>query len=416
LYVEGKLRYESKHVAHALTAAKRFIVDRRVLLQPLRLQESPPFGEKLEEWLPYHVILFGDVSASHFTTAQLRIIRELVVEYGKGFCMIGGTRSFGPGGWGDTPIADVLPIDVDKSREQIKAQIKVTPTSDARTSDIMRISEDDLDVLKTWETLAPLPGANRLVGVKPGATVLATSPTGDPLIVAQQYGKGRALAIAFDQTWRWVLAPKDTRELQKRFWRQVALYLAAPKGHVWITTDRTTYDLRRLKTGADVIHVTAGVEDASGIPVPDAPVEVTLDGPDGHRRPIRLQSDGRLRRTELRQLSASGLYTLRISAQLDGKQLTGEQQFEVIMRDLEAQDILANPDLLRRMAQLSNGQFVELAAMGELLEKVRVSGLPTFRDVAVQRDLSRYLRWPIVAVLIALLCVEWGTRKRRGLV
>ena len=96
--------------------------------------------------------------------------------------------------------------------------------------------------------------------------------------------KGRALAIAFDSTWRWVLTPKDTAELQRRFWRQVALYLAAPKGHIWITTDRAAYDLRRLKrrTRSDVVEVTAGVEDASGLPLTEAPIEATVNLVLGH--------------------------------------------------------------------------------------------------------------------------------------
>ena len=53
------------------------------------------------------------------TARQLGILRELVGTYGKGFCMLGGSSSFGRGGWQNTPVADVLPIDLQLSAGQI---------------------------------------------------------------------------------------------------------------------------------------------------------------------------------------------------------------------------------------------------------------------------------------------------------
>ena len=66
-------------------------------------------------------------------------MRDLVGKYGKGFCMIGGSNSFGRGGWARTPIADVLPVDVAGSNLQIDAPVKIVPTRDGRDSDVMRI-------------------------------------------------------------------------------------------------------------------------------------------------------------------------------------------------------------------------------------------------------------------------------------
>jgi len=416
LYVEGKFRYEAKYIARALLAARRFTTDRRVLLQPLVDRRPAPLSEDLDDWLAYHAILFGDVSAAHFTRRQLEIIRDLVGKYGKGFCMLGGSSSFGRGGWADTPIADVLPIDLEASKLQIDSPVKVVPTREGRESDLMRLGDAGGGVAADWDRLDPLPGANRLGGLKPAATVLAETPAGIPLIVTQPYGRGRAAAIAFDTTWRWVLTKKDTADLQRRFWRQVALFLAAPKGTVWIVTDKTNYDLRRLRRGTEVIRLSAGVEDSRGRPLLEAPAEVRLVDPDGKETPVVLHKSGKIRRGQLPPPERPGLYTLKIETRLDGKPRAAEHRFEVRHRDLESLEVLANHRLMSRIATLSGGRFVPLDGFGRLLKQLRVTTRPERRDTVTHVKLSQSLRWPIIAAIILLMCAEWAFRKRRGLI
>ncbi|RPI60034.1 MAG: VWA domain-containing protein, partial [Planctomycetaceae bacterium] len=103
LYIEGKFRYETKYITQAIEAGKRFSIDRRILMQPFSERRPSPLSEDPRDWLRYHAIIFGDVDASHFSPNQLKIIKELIGEKGKGFCMIGGMSSFGRGGWAGTP-------------------------------------------------------------------------------------------------------------------------------------------------------------------------------------------------------------------------------------------------------------------------------------------------------------------------
>ena len=423
LYVEGKFRYETKYVAQALAAARRFSLDRRVLLQPLAGKQPAALSESLDDWLAYHAIIFGDVAATHFSRKQLEILRDLVGKYGKGFAMIGGDRSFGRGGWAGTPLADIMPVDLAASAGEIDAPVKVTPTREGQQHDLMRIGEAGLDVAGDWARLDPLPGANRLGGLKPAAEVLAQSPAGEPLIVAQTYGKGRSLAIAFDATWRWVLNKHDTAELQRRFWRQVALFLAAPKGNVWIVTDKTNYDLRRLKSGAETVGYRAGVEDSHGRPLLSAPVRVTLTDPQGREtklaptRPDEKKGE-KMYTGRLAPPTAGGTYVMKIAAVVAGKELTAEHRFEVIHRDLESLEVLANFGLLRQMADRGGGRFLPLQRLGELLKDLRLTARPEKRDVPVQHRLAAEMPYPwfAIAALIALLCAEWAIRKRKGLV
>ena len=414
LYVEGRFRYESKYITQAVLGAQRFSIDRRVLLEPMRAGVRAALSDQFDDWLRYHVVLFGDVDPDVLTRGQLEFVRKLVGEKGKGFCMIGGTNSFGRG-WAGTPIADLLPVDPLQCRGQIDQPVKVSPTPAGLRSELMRVGPDD-DVAAAWAQLGELPGANRLGGLKPAAQVLATTPAGEPLIVAQRYGAGRSLAIAFDTTYRWVLTPDETAEAQRRFWRQVMLYLAAPKGNVWIVTDRTSYDLRRLQRGAESVEVSAGVEDPHGRPMPDVPIQVTHTPPDnGQPVPVVCQKTEVMRRGHLpaSAVNRPGVYLLRL--EVEGHD-PAERRFEVTQRDLEALDLLANHDLMREIAKVSGGKYSPLDGLGMLLAEFDLNTQPKKVPRVEAKDLAGDHRWPLMVAALVLLCMEWAYRKRKGLI
>jgi len=68
------------------------------------------------------------------------------------------------------------------------------------------------------------------------------------------------------------------------------------------------------------------------------------------------------------------------------------------------------------MAALSGGKFVRLGELDELMRELRITTKPLKRDTVTHVKLSSRLRWPIIALLIALMCAEWAFRKRKGLV
>jgi hypothetical protein len=281
----------------------------------------------------------------------------------------------------------------------------------------MDIDPDANDVASAWKRLHVLPGANLLAGVKPAAEILAATADGRPLIVAQTYGAGRSLAIAFDTTWLWVTTA-DTGDLQRRFWRQVAMFLCAPKGNAWISSDKPAYDLHRLAAGQDQVTVTAGVEDLRGVPLREGPVTITLTAPGGNVTPLRLalEKDRRVGRLPPRWVAQAGTYALKIEAEVAGSGLSAEYRFDVQSRNLEAMEVLANLDLLKRLAEATGGRHVRLASLSDLIKHLRVSSRPAIRSSLEQLDLGAHLRWPMVAVLIAMFCIEWAVRKRKGLV
>ncbi|MEZ5339313.1 MAG: VWA domain-containing protein [bacterium] len=98
---------------------------RTVRTNNIEVDVVPPGGipYAMEDFQIYDGIIFSDVAAYDITPDQMEMIKILVHEFGKGFLMIGGEKSYGPGGYFNTPIEEVLPVDMDFRRK------KITPSS-----------------------------------------------------------------------------------------------------------------------------------------------------------------------------------------------------------------------------------------------------------------------------------------------
>ncbi len=76
------------------------------LIGPAGIPTSP------EELQGYDAVIFNDLNASSITNPQMKLLQSAVKDSGIGFAMIGGENSFLPGGYYNTPIAEILPVDL----------------------------------------------------------------------------------------------------------------------------------------------------------------------------------------------------------------------------------------------------------------------------------------------------------------
>ncbi len=264
-----------------------------------------------------------------------------------------------------------------------------------------------------WATLPKLKGAVRLGKAKPAATVLATDEQGAPMLVAQPFGRGRTMAFAADSTWRWVMSAQDTAPRFKRFWRQIALWLAGREDEgdnvVFLTIDEVRY----LK-GAKV-RMEARVEDKDGKPVEDADVTASIAAPGGERVPLAFRYDsGRYHATFFP--TEVGDYNVALKALQAGRELGHDSgRFLVYERNLELDPPEAKLATLQALTSASPGGAYfpstrlrdALDSVGKLKSEAKVKK-PEIFDI-----------WdnPFVFVIfLALLCTEWALRKWRGLV
>lgn len=68
---------------------------------------------ELADYLLYDSIIFNNVSAINIPQRKMDMIASAVRNYGVGFVMLGGDESFGVGGYFDTPIEDILPVNME---------------------------------------------------------------------------------------------------------------------------------------------------------------------------------------------------------------------------------------------------------------------------------------------------------------
>ncbi|MBI3866000.1 MAG: hypothetical protein HY290_29335 [Planctomycetia bacterium] len=379
------------------------------------------------EWFKpgaYDVYIIGSVPASVFGPAALKSLSESVRQ-GAGLLMIGGVRSFGPGGYGDTPLADELPVvmlrtelqngdDVDPTLHYLKP-LSMLPTQQGLAHFVMRLESPQKN-LATWQGLPALAGANRFVNLKDGAVVLGeareTGQTRVPLLVAQEFGRSRTMAFAADSTWQWYT--EGHHEAHQRFWQQVVLWLA----HKDTQGDESVWaklDTRRVRVGQPV-NMTFGARDADKRPIEDAVYTVEVTDPDGKKRslmPQRLGSENQARFLETR---TPGDYRVHIGATRGGQPigLGTDVRFIVYDQDLELHNPAADFALLEEITRITGGTNVPPGDFAAHLKKLSRLGLNV--EVTRVHRILLWDNWPLLVLCVVLWGVEWFLRKRRGLV
>src|SRR5690606_1592406 len=184
LYFEGEPRWEVKFM--------RMAVAQDPQLQLVLLQRSAEnkfyrlgvdsaaelqagFPRTREELFSYRAIILGSVEAGYFSREQLQLLTDFVAERGGSLLALGGRRSFSEGGYAGTPLADVLPVELDgRSDTGFFTELSVSPTQLGQGHAALQLAENPDSSRARWETLPPLSTFNRVTRVKPGATTLLT--------------------------------------------------------------------------------------------------------------------------------------------------------------------------------------------------------------------------------------------------
>jgi uncharacterized membrane protein len=429
LYVEGEPRLEYAFLRRAILPDKNLHLiallrqaDKKFLRQGVEsaamLEKGFP-AEKAELY-KYKTVIMGSVEASFFTFDQLRMISDYVSQRGGGFLMMGGKNSFGQGGYINTPIEDVLPVNLGESAQAVPGfqdlEYKVRLTPYGLQHPICQLASSGDQNRKRWDAAPALAGFNPTFDLKPGASALAQGIAPDargqsPVLLAfQRFGRGKSVAFAASNSWRWRMEQEHSDNFYDLFWRQMLRWLVSDvPDPVAITAEKHSYSMEE----SVVFH--ADANDPTFLPLNNVRFAVQVKAPSGQTSPAELSWDvekdgaysGAYKPLEM------GIYEVTAEAFQGDKNLgTARTNFRVADSTEEFHNAAMNASLLKRLSSQTGGRYYLPDHAQSLAEDI------SYTDKGASRLEEKDL-WdmPFLFLLLAgVISIEWIFRKRRGLV
>jgi len=378
-----------------------------------------PTDELFREHLDsFDLVIFQDFNYGPYQVATyLPRIHDYVV-HGGAFAMIGGSRSFGAGGYDQTALAEILPVTmVPGSTAVVEQEFVPTLVEDNARHPIVELVPDAAQNAKTWSELAPLVGANKLLGLQSGAQVLLTHPVekdakGEPMpvLAVGAAGQGRVLALGVDTSWRWGMTTGGQRgdaSAYDRFWDRALRWLARDPllDPAHIDTDKESYG------PGSPLKARLRLRDARYVPLADRELQLVVLNAKGEvqsEHPVHADTDGAAN-VELAVPFESGAYRLAVR-DATADTTVAEQGFLVDSAGDELAYPASRPALLREIADATAGTFHSMSSPPKLatLNKSRARSLGT--DVT-----APFLSPWFVALLVLAFAAEWAVRRTVGL-
>lgn len=413
-------RTEQKFIRRLNETAK-IQIDTQVIL-PGKFSQQSKVDPAMFQQDQYDVYIIGDVPASVFQQSGDNLLGELAlrVSEGAGLLMIGGLHNFGAGGYANTPLAtllpvkmepgDAIPLDVEKPENHINSKIRMLPTQIGNDRYLMTLSPSQNR--QVWEQLPELGGATKLKPKSGAVTVFAESEAGDALLLASETGRGRILALAVDETWKWHLHGFEAEH--QRFWQQMILWLA----HKEFETDKplwTKVEPRNFSPMAKV-QIEFGAQSENGVPIEGAQYQVEVIKPGGETVKVPAQRFADHGLAEFTQTEQPGDYWVRVSGTDAGNSLglPASTRFVVDARDLEMDNPAADPGMMGQIAEMTGGNVIPPEEFADFLKRIAEQGIP--EEIKRYRRINLWDGWWPLLILIGLMSIEWTIRKMKGLV
>lgn len=383
-----------------------------------QVELSAGFPKLPDDLYGYHAIIVDDLESEFFTADQMSLIQKFVSERGGGFLMLGGAESFKEGKYNRTPIGDMLPVYLDAPAEEIApAPLKLDFTREGWLQPWARLRANEADEKRRLADVAPFGVLNKVRGIKPGASVIATASDGRtqfPALAVQRFGNGRVGAILLGDIWHWGFKDEANQKDMAKAWRQTMRWLVAD-------VPQRTELLAESKPGDpnQAIRLQVKVRDKKFQPLDNA--TVTL-----HVRPVGAAgATNVVRLTAEAAPSQAGVYEATYVPRE-----TGGYHAEAVVVDQNGMEAgrsevgwTSDPASDEFRSLKPNRALLEAIAKGTGGEVITASKLTDFAKALPNRKAPITESWtsPIWhqagVFLFALACfvAEWGLRRKRGL-
>jgi uncharacterized membrane protein len=423
LYVEGEPRWDYKFIRRALDddpaieivsmlRTTQNKIYRQGIANPNELING--FPEKPEELFEYQGLILGSVEESFFSMAQRQMIEAFANRRGGGVLLLGGRYALADGGYNVSPFSQLLPVTLPSRKNTFQRSFVAAELTDAgRSSLICRIEDDAEKSNQHWEVLPYLANYQDPGIPKPGAVVLAKVDAGGtrlPLLITQNYGRGRTAVFATGGSWRWRMQQPLGDNSQETFWRQMLRWVAgsSPTRVVASLPDSHIEDDGKIQLRGEV-------RDEQYQPAADAAVQASIIQPDGTSQVIALRPDPLAAGVYAAEWNAPkpGSYIAEVTARQGGKPL-GKDVLTFRREDGVAENFHReqNRELLQKLAEETGGRYYTPQTVNRLSREIAYS-----EAGITSREIKDLWDMPIVFLLvIALRASEWLLRRRWGVV
>ncbi|MEM9531785.1 MAG: vWA domain-containing protein [Pseudomonadota bacterium] len=424
LYIEGEPRWEYKFLRRALTGDEGLALVSLLRVSPNKFYRQgianaaeleAGFPDSREELFAFDALIIGSIEAASFSTEQLEAVRDFVDHRGGGLLMLGGRSGLGDGGWGNSPLAGVMPSEL-PSPEAVsfsRERWPVARTARGEVSRELKFSDLGDQDREQWSSLPALADYQRLGPLRPAASTLINVLVDGaelPLLTTQPFGHGKSYVLATGGTWRWQMSLPLDDQRHETFWRQL---LRAVAGNA-----RQSFRLE-VTTEGDQLSVRAELNSPEFEPVTWAAVTAVLTGereeevrlspvpgaPGAYAARVPLRSAGMHYVQAEVTASTTGPSETPPSALAGAKARTaifhapGRAEFASMQR---------NTALLKEIAAATGGRFWEPDALADLPDAVAGSQAGvTERQVLPVWDAPAWL-----LLLVLLKSTEWLLRRR----
>lgn len=423
LYVEGEPRWQYKFMRRAVArdAGVQLVGLLRTSTNKYYRQGvdtaedlEQGFPEEAEELFQYDALIIGSFEAAFFTPKQQETIKQFVSRRGGSLMMVAGPNGLGQGGWNASAVADVLPAALPEGAGSfVRKRAAVELTAQGRESLICRLDSDAQRNAALWSEMPQLADYQRLGALKPAAVTLLNARVEQealPLLVRQNYGRGRAAIFATGGSWRWRMSLPSSDERHHTFWRQLLRSLVTDtQGTVLLSSDRTIYaDEPRVRLRAEVrtkTYEAANNAVVTAVVTPESGAASTIDMHPSTDEEGVYQAEF--------TAAAPGAYRVETTARLAGQRL-GADTLHLRREDGVAEDFHPeqNRELLTRLAEQTGGRYRRLDELAGLPSEIRFSeaGI-TSREILDLWDMPAFF-----FLLFLLKGGEWLLRRKWGVI
>jgi uncharacterized membrane protein len=444
LYIENEPRWEYKFIRQAeeddrmvqiasMVRTSENKIYRQGISDPKELAGG--FPSRPEDMFLYQGLIIGSVEAGYFTPGQQELIREFVDRRGGGLLLLGGQFSLADGNWNTSNLTDLLPTtlptqagtfhrEADPRNGTTHTTVELAPAG--MDSIITRLVDDPAANAAKWKTLPYLMDYEDPGTPKPGAARLANMITPEgrklPLLITENFGRGRTAIMATGGSWRWQMSSPLGDTAHDLFWQQLLRWLVSDTpGHVAASVPA------QMLFDSGAVTITADVRDQNYNPAPDAKVEAHILGPSGVSALVEMapvpDSPGQFQ--AVWSAPKTGAYLTEVTAQRSisnngserdtgkmkelGRDVLTFQRMDGVAENFHTEQ---NRELLERLAAQTGGQYWKPADLAKL------AGSIPFSEAGVTvRETKDLWNLPLVfLVLVLLRFSEWWLRRKWGIV